>query len=229
MNRIAKQTNDLIAGKAICLLLDEQPEIIEFFWPEVFLTGVYFLNRSPSTFLQFDWSLSVWLRVYNSFQDDYIQDITHLRTIGCQVYVNIPAKNHINSRNVWPEGDREGYFVGYTTTKIYRIYFSDTRKVEIMGDLEFVEFAKSDDWIQAHRSDGTSLNFPDMSLVDIFAYNVPSPLSSNTLFKGSAQKQTPKELHHEEKNSALSSISDSDTETPLCQSTRERHSSKNVV
>ncbi len=104
MNKIAEQTNSLIAGKARCLLLDAESEINESFWPEAFLTGVYLLNRSSSTFLQFDCPLSVWLRVYNSSQDDYIQDITHLRTFGCRVYVNIPAEKRVKSRKVGPVG-----------------------------------------------------------------------------------------------------------------------------
>ena len=226
MNGIAERTNGLIAGKARCLLLDAEPEINESFWPEAFLTGVYLLNRSPSTFLQFDCPLSVWLRAYNSSQDDYIQDITHLRTFGCRVYVNIPAEKRVKSRKVGPVGGREGYFVGYTTTNIYRIYFPDTRKIEIIRDLEFVEFGENDDSLQAHRRDGTPFYFPDMSPVDISAYSVPSPLSSNTLVEGSTQKETPQEPDHEEGESEISSPPDSDPETPPRRSTRERHAPK---
>ncbi len=136
------------------------------------------------------------MRADNSSQDDYIQDITHLRTFGCRVYVNIPAEKRNKSRKIRPVGGQEGYFFGYTTTNIYRIYFPDTRKIEIIRDLEFVEFGKNDDSLQAHRRDGTSFHFSDMSPADILAYSVPSPLSFNTLLEGSTQKETPQEPDH---------------------------------
>ncbi len=144
------------------------------------------------------------MRVYNSFLDDYIQDITHLRTFGCRVYVNIPAENRVKSRKVGPGGGREGYFVGYTTTNIYRIYFPDTRKIEIIKDLEFVEFGKNENSLQAHQRNGTPFYFLDMFPVDISAYSVPSPLSSNTLVEGSTQKETPQRPDHEKRESEIS-------------------------
>ncbi len=89
-----------------------------------------------------------------------------------------------------------------------------------------MEFGENDDSPQAHRRDGTPFYFLDMPPVDISAYSVPSPPSSNTFIEGSTQKETPQEPDHEEEESEISSPSDSDTENLLRQSTRERHELK---
>ena len=178
------------------------------------MTGVYVFNRSPSTFLQFDCQLSVWLRVYNFSQDDYTSDITHPRPFGCLVYIIISAEKHVKSRKIERVSSQEGYFVGYTTTNIYRIYFPDTRKLEIIRDLEFVEFGKNDGSLQAHQHDDIPIYFSDMLTVDFSTYSMPLPLSPNTLIEELAQNKTPQEPHHEERESEILSTCDSDPETP---------------
>ena len=58
---------------------------------------------------------------------------------------------------------QEGYFVGYTTTIVYRIYFPDTRKVKIIRDLEFVGFGKNDDPLQVYKCDVNTFYFLDVA------------------------------------------------------------------
>ncbi len=167
------------------------------------------------------------MREYNSSQNDYIQDITHLKTFGGRVYVNIPVEKRLKSRKVRLLDSREGYFVGYTSTNIYiKQFFSDTRKFEIIRDLEFLEYVKNDDSLQANGRDGISFYFLDISLIEISAYSISSPLSANTLIEGLDQDKTPQDLDHEETEGEISSTRDSDSETSLRRSAQERHESK---
>ncbi len=117
------------------------------------------LNLSPSTSLQYDCPLSVWLREYNVFQDNYIQDITLLRTLGRRVYVKIPTKNRLKSGKIGSLSGQESYFIVYIITSIYRIYFPDTRKVKIIRDVEFVGFSENDDSLKAYQRDGNLFSF----------------------------------------------------------------------
>ncbi len=88
---------------------------------------------------------------YNSTQDDYIYDTTPLRTFGCQVYINILTGKSVKRRKKGTVGDQKGYFVRYITTNIYRLYFPDTGKVEIIRDVKLENFKKNDDSLQAYR------------------------------------------------------------------------------
>ncbi len=155
INRVAEQTNSLNVEKARWLLLDEVSKINESFWPEALWTRVYFFNRSSFTVLKFDCQLSVWLKVNNSFQDDYIQDITLLTTFSDRVYFNIQIEKLVKSSKLGLVSCWKGFYVEYTTTTIYVIYFPDICKFEIIKHLEFVEFSNSNDWIQAYRREDT--------------------------------------------------------------------------
>ena len=64
-----------------------------------------------------------------------------------------------------------------------------------------MEVGKNDNPLKANWRDGTPFYFLDMFPVDISAYNLPSPFSSNTLVEESARKQTPQEYDHEEEKS----------------------------
>ena len=46
-------------------------------------------------------------------------DISHLRVLGCKVYVNIPKERRIKSAKLAPHAE-EGYLVGFEGSKIYR-------------------------------------------------------------------------------------------------------------
>lgn len=90
INGIAKRTNGLVAFKARCLLFDAAINIGQSFWLEAFSTAIYLLNRSLSTFPNHDCRLAVQLRVYNSTNENYIPDLSYIRTFGCRMYTKIP-------------------------------------------------------------------------------------------------------------------------------------------
>ena len=96
----------------------------------------------------------------------------------------------------------------------------------IIRDLKFVEFGENDNSLQEYQRNGTLLHFPHMPPVDISAYSVPSPLSSNTIIERSTQKKTPQEPDHEKGESEISSPPHSDPEIPLRRSIKECHELK---
>ena len=139
INGIAECTNSFVASKARYLLLDASSKIGQSFWPEAFTTAIYLLNHSPSSFLKYDCPLAVWLRAYNSTDESYTPDLSHLRTFGCRVYAKIPDEKRVKSQKTALVGGRKGYFMGYTSESIYRVYFPDSRRIETVRDLKFDE------------------------------------------------------------------------------------------
>ena len=172
MNGIAERTNGLVASKARCLLLDAATNIGQSFWPEAFSTAIYLLNRSPSTFLKHDCPLAVWLRAYNSTNKSYTPDLSHIRTFGCRVYAKIPDEKRVKSQKTAPVGGREGFFMGYNSESIYRVYFPDSRRIETVRDLEFDEY---DSYQATQMMEDTEqlFSFPDLEPVTDNTNNLP--------------------------------------------------------
>ena len=80
--------------------------------------------------------LTVWLTVYNSSNESYTPDLGHFRTFRYQVYAKIPDERRVKSQKTALIGGRERYFMGYISKSIYWIYFSDSRQIETVRDLE---------------------------------------------------------------------------------------------
>ena len=137
MNSIAERTNDLVAFKARCQLLNAPSKIGQSFWPEAFTIFISLLNRSLLSFLKYNYPLAVWLRTYNSSNESYIPNLGHLQTFKYQVYAKISYKKQIKSQKTTLVGDRKRYFMGYTSDSIYRVYFPHSRQIEIIQNLEF--------------------------------------------------------------------------------------------
>src|SRR5258708_26876843 len=61
-------------------------------------------------------------QVQPGLQDaDYSPDISHLRVLGCKVYMNIPKERRVKSAKLAPHAE-EGFLVGFEGSKIYRVY-----------------------------------------------------------------------------------------------------------
>ena len=126
MNEIAERTNGLIVTKARGLLLDSN--LPQSFWPEVFDTTVYLLNRLLSTSLDYNVPFEEFLKAYyNNYQYGYTQDLSHLDIWGCKVSVHIPQEKQVKSQKE-AVPSREGFFVGYETQNIYKIFIKETSK-----------------------------------------------------------------------------------------------------
>lgn len=142
INCIIERTNDLVTSKDRCLLLDTPSKISQLLWPEAFNTAIYLLNPSLLSFLKYNCPLAVWLRAYNSTNESYISNLSHFQTFDCRVYTKIPDEKWFKSQKTTSVGGRKGYFIGYNSENIYRIYFPNSWQIEIVQDLEFNESLK---------------------------------------------------------------------------------------
>lgn len=65
------------------------------------------------------------------------QTLPILEILGSQVYTEIPDEKRVQSQKTEVVGGQEGFFVGYTSENIYRVYFLDGRRIETVRDLAF--------------------------------------------------------------------------------------------
>jgi hypothetical protein len=77
-------------------------------------------------------------------------EISHLRIFGCPVYIHVPRENRTKLDLV----GKRGIFVSYSeSTKDYRIYIPDQRKMELNKDVTFEEDVA---YWRSRRSDSDS-------------------------------------------------------------------------
>ncbi|CAH2108994.1 unnamed protein product [Euphydryas editha] len=96
-------------------------------WAEAINTAVFVLNRTGKSHENGRSPFEVWTN--KKF------DIHQLRAFGTKVYVHIPKER----RKKWDKKGEKGLMVGYEEdVKGYRIYFTQTNKVEIKRDIVFL-------------------------------------------------------------------------------------------
>ncbi|CAH2097114.1 unnamed protein product [Euphydryas editha] len=96
-------------------------------WAEAINTAVFVLNRTGKSHENGRSPFEVWTN--KKF------DIHQLRAFGTEVYVHIPKER----RKKWDKKGEKGLMVGYEEdVKGYRIYFTQTNKVEIKRDIVFL-------------------------------------------------------------------------------------------
>ena len=69
----------------------------------------------------------------------YTPNLGHFRTFSCQVYAKIPDKRWVKSKKTTPVRGRKRYIRGYTSESIYQVYFSNSRQIKTIQDLDFDE------------------------------------------------------------------------------------------
>ena len=101
------------------------------FWGEAVLCAVYIKNRSPSATLQNTTPYEMWY--------GHLPRVKHFRVFGCTCYALILA--HL--RNKLEARSRKCIFLGYSTTsKAYRLYDEENKKIVLSRDVIFLEFEK---------------------------------------------------------------------------------------
>lgn len=90
-------------------------------------------------FFNYDYRLAVWLIVYTFSTESYNRNLGHLQTFSYKVYTKISDKRWVKSQKTALVGGREGHFMSYTNKSIYQVYFPNSRRIEIVWDLEFDE------------------------------------------------------------------------------------------
>jgi hypothetical protein len=62
-------------------------------------------------------------------------EMGHLRIFGCPIYIHVPVEKRTNLE---PSGQK-GIFLGYETSKAYRIFIPAQRKTVVRRDVKFEE------------------------------------------------------------------------------------------
>lgn len=120
-NGVAERTIRIIFSKLRPVAEDSgiPPE----YWPELLLGTVHITNRTATSSLEKMTPVEAFKRLVQPGLEDskYIPDMSHIRTLGCKVYVNIPKERRVQSAKLAPRAE-VGFLVGFEGSKIYRIY-----------------------------------------------------------------------------------------------------------
>ena len=126
-NGIAERMNRTLVEAVRCMLSDSK--LPKTFWGEALSTAAYVRNRSPTVALQD-------MTPYEAL-NGHKPNVKHLRTFGCTSFVHIPK----DERDKLDAKSKKCIFLGYgSTTKGYRLFNLDTKKVFHSRDVIFDEF-----------------------------------------------------------------------------------------
>lgn len=124
-NGVAERMNRTLVEKARCMLFGSNLDIK--FWAEAIITAAHIINRLPSSNKQQP-PEDVWSKRETS--------LTHLRVFGCRAMAHIPKEK----RSKFQPKSSRCIFVGYcTSTKGYKLYNPETRKIFTSRDVKFFE------------------------------------------------------------------------------------------
>ena len=115
MNGISECSNRVIKIKAQALIADSG--VNENLWPEAVKTLAYLANRTETS-IHKNVPLKVFLRTYNGDDNNYTQDLTHLKIFECKARVYIPQEKRAKSRK-YMDKMKEGILVGYKDVNIF--------------------------------------------------------------------------------------------------------------
>lgn len=103
-----------------------ESDISPSFWAEV-IAANYVRNRCPSRSLNGKSPFEIW--------KGKLPDLSHLRIFGSKIYIldKTPGKGKMDHPG------KAGLFVGYSeSSKVYRIWIPEARKIEVSKDVSFV-------------------------------------------------------------------------------------------
>ena len=169
-NGVAKRTNRTVFSKVRSAI--EGSDLPLELWPEILLGAVYVTNRTATSSLEKMTLAEAFKRQVQLglLDTDYSPDISHLRVLGCKVYVNIPKERRVKSAKLAPHAE-EGYLVGFEGSKIYRVYllgrtqkivrtshcvFDESEPLETPEDLENPENPENQETLESHMPRTTS-------------------------------------------------------------------------
>lgn len=129
-NGIAERKNRTLLDTTRCLML--QSSLPTYLWAEAVNTANYILNRCPTSCHNGRTNFEVW--------KGQVPDASNFQEFGREVMTlkREPHKDKFEARS------RRDFFVGYSeTSKGYRIWLPEERKVEIARDVKFIDKAAS--------------------------------------------------------------------------------------
>jgi hypothetical protein len=134
-NSHAERSGGVILDRARALLIDAN--LPHDLWPEAIQSAVWIINRSP-TRINNKWIIP-WQEVMRHTATDGLLpdvDLSNLRVYGSLAYTRI--QDVPRGQKLAPRA-KIGYLVGYKASNIWRIWFPQENKVEIVRDAVFDE------------------------------------------------------------------------------------------
>lgn len=107
----------ILGTRTHAVILDQK--IPKYLWSEIMRTQIYIVNRVATSVLQGETPFQALNRL--TLGNDEIPDLSHLRVLGCKVYVQIPVEKRVLSRKLDTRAEI-GMLVGYEGSHIFRIY-----------------------------------------------------------------------------------------------------------
>ncbi|KAI1006112.1 Retrovirus-related Pol polyprotein from transposon TNT 1-94 [Podosphaera aphanis] len=124
----------ILGTRTRAVILDQK--IPQFLWPEIMRTQIYIVNRVATSVLQNETPFQALNRL--TLGNDEIPDLSHLRVLGCKVYVQIPIEKRVLSRKLDARAEI-GILVGYEGSHIFRVYFPSRKIVIRSSNIRFDE------------------------------------------------------------------------------------------
>jgi hypothetical protein len=109
----------IITERVRCVMIDQ--DIPLFLWPEIYSAMVHITNRCVTSTQD-----KTPYQVFLDYMDPgrkHIPSVSHLRVLGCKVYVMIQKEKRVQSEKLKPRA-KVGILVGYEGKHIYRVYLA---------------------------------------------------------------------------------------------------------
>lgn len=113
-----------------------EKNIPKFLWPELVRSQLHIANRTATSVLNGETPIQAFIRHFTAVDEK--PDLSHLRVLGCKVYVRIPAEKMVLSQKLDKRAEI-GILVGYEGQHIYCIFIPSRRRVIRSSTVRFDE------------------------------------------------------------------------------------------
>ncbi|KAI0992415.1 hypothetical protein K3495_g15770, partial [Podosphaera aphanis] len=124
----------ILGSRTRAVIIDQK--IPQFLWPEIMRTQIFIVNRVANSALKDETPCQALNRL--TLGNNEIPDLSHLRVLGCKVYVQIPVEKRALSHKLDPRAEI-GILVGYEGAHIFRIYIPSRHTVIRSSNVRFDE------------------------------------------------------------------------------------------
>lgn len=126
-NGVAERKNRTVLDMVRCML--KSKNLPKSFWAEAVACAVYVLNRCPTKSVRDKTPEEAW--------SERRPSIRHLKIFGCLAYAHVPDQ----LRKKLDDKGEKCIFIGYSdTSKAYKLYNPETKKIVISRDVIFDEY-----------------------------------------------------------------------------------------
>lgn len=150
-NGVSERRNRSILEMARCMIHDKG--LPKKFWAEAANTAVYLQNRLPTKALENKTPFEAWY--------GYKPPMYTLKVFGCVCFVHIPQVK----RDKLDKKATPGVFVGYSSSKAYKVYHPQTESMTVSRNVHFYEDEQWD-WENFQRPGQFSIFFEKSNQIE---------------------------------------------------------------